>query len=71
LPAGEVLDFGQAPAVPSGELAPELIASLDILFGDELADGLFIGDELTALQTLQSSADPRVGDSRRATGCFL
>ena len=60
LPAGEVLDFGQAPAVPSGELAPELIAALDILFGDELADGLFIGDELTALQTLQSSGDPRV-----------
>ena len=60
LPVGEILDYGQAPAVPSGELAPELIASLDILFGDELADGLFLGDELTALQTLQSSKDPRV-----------
>ena len=60
LPAGEILDYGQAPAVPSGELAPELIASLDILFGDELADGVFMGDELTALQTLQSSKDPRV-----------
>ena len=60
LPEGEVSEFGPAPAVPSGELATELIASLDILFGDELADGLFLDDELTALQTLQSSGDPRV-----------
>jgi hypothetical protein len=60
LPEGEVFDFGIPPAVPSGELAPELIASLDILFGDELADGLFLDDELTALQTLQGSGDPRV-----------
>jgi hypothetical protein len=58
--AGEVLEFGQAPAVPSGELTPELIASLDIIFGDKLADGLFLDDELTALSTLQNSGDPRV-----------
>ena len=58
--SGQGLDFGQAPTVPSGDLAPELIASLDILFGDELSDGLFLGDKLTALQTLQSSGDPRV-----------
>ena len=60
LPSGEALDFGPAPAVPSGELAPELIDSLDILFGDQLADGLFLDDELSALQTLQSSGDPRL-----------
>jgi hypothetical protein len=56
----EVPGFGPAPDVPSGELAPELVASLDILFGDGLSDGLFLDDELTALQTLQSSGDPRV-----------
>ena len=50
LPAGESLDFGEATTVPSGELAPELIASLDMIFGDEL----------TALQTLKNSGDPRL-----------
>ncbi|MCZ6529606.1 MAG: hypothetical protein O6949_04635, partial [Chloroflexi bacterium] len=55
LPVGEVMDFGITPAVPNGDLTPELLASLDIIFGDELADGLFIGDELEALETLKSS----------------
>lgn len=60
LPEGEVMDFGITPAIPDGDLAPELLASLDIIFGDELADGLFIGDELEALEMLKSSEDPRV-----------
>ncbi|MHC4406123.1 MAG: DUF3179 domain-containing (seleno)protein [Planctomycetota bacterium] len=59
VPVGEIRDFGPAPTVPSGELEPEVLAALDIVFGDQLADGVFSDDEVTAFQTLQSSADPR------------
>lgn len=54
-PAGEAIDYGPAPTVPDGALAPAVIADLDTLFGS--LDGPI---DLAAIDGLGSSGDARV-----------
>ena len=60
LPAGEARDFGPPPAIPEGDVDAEVLAALDVIFGDNLSDGFFIGEELDAIRTVRTSGDPRV-----------
>jgi len=60
LPVGIEADFGPAPAVPRGQLTPEVAGWLDTAFGDNLREGRFGADELEAIRQLGRSEDPRI-----------
>lgn len=60
LPRGAEQDFGPAPEVPSGDLAPDVIDNLNTAFGENLAEGIFGDEQLEALRNLGRSGDPRV-----------
>ncbi len=59
IPRGEFVDFGTAPEVPDGPLAPETAAAIEQLFGTRI-DGFFGPEDNEALETLGNSEDPRV-----------
>jgi len=52
--------FAEAPAAPSGPLAPELAADIEIVFGDNLRAGGWGQEQSAALQRIARSGDPRV-----------
>ncbi len=60
VPSGELRDFGPAPTVPTGPLAPEVLEAVDTLMGERLLRRVI--DELSfeAIATLGQSDDPRV-----------
>ena len=60
LPRGEVVDFGPAPTVPSGDLAPETALALDALFGRGTVAEIFTDEQVAAIESLGESGDPRV-----------
>lgn len=60
LPRGESRDFGSAPAVPIGDLAPEVSDAVVVLSSATL-DAMVFEDKVDAIDTLGGSSDPRVG----------
>ena len=60
LPVGTAQDFGPAPAVPSGDLSQETIDNLNLVFGDNLVEGIFGDEQNQALSDLGNSDDPRL-----------
>ncbi len=60
LPTGSVRDFGPAPEVPTGDLAPDTRAAVEAALGDSLRAGEFGPEAFEAIRTLGASGDPRV-----------
>lgn len=60
VPAGEARDFGPAPEVPTGELAPDVLEAIDTLMGQRLLDRVIDERSFEAITTLGQSGDPRV-----------
>jgi len=60
VPTGELIDFGPAPTVPTGDLSPEVLEAVNTLMGERLVSRIF--DELSfeAIRTIGASGDPRV-----------
>ena len=60
IPRGEDIDFGPAPDIPEGPLADDLLAAVELLYGQRI--GREITDEdFEAFETIGTSGDPRVG----------
>lgn len=57
---GETIDFGTPPEIPTGPLDDELAAAVDTFFGPTLGDGIFLGSEWDALDTIRESGDVRL-----------
>lgn len=60
VPVGAAIDFGPAPAVPEGDLAPEVAAAIDLITSTDIDEISFNGDQLDAVALLGQSEDPRV-----------
>ena len=60
LPKGQVLDFGKAPAIPTGPLKPEVKTALERAFGKNLAEEPWGEAQSEALRTLAESGDVRI-----------
>ena len=51
--------FPPAPKVPTGPLAPDLAAAIDVTFGQSLHDGSWGDEQIDALEVIATSGDPR------------
>jgi hypothetical protein len=60
LPRGELRDFGPAPVVPHGDLAPDAAAAIQTIFGTGSVPDIFTDEQNEAIRTLGASEDPRV-----------
>lgn len=52
--------FGQPPAIPAGPLSEELQAAVRVVFIDSIAKSTWAGDQITALEEIAKSKDPRL-----------
>ena len=59
VPRGSTRDFGEAPAVPRGDLSAELISAIDTAFGD-LGNTGWGPEQTEALAVITESGDPRL-----------
>ena len=60
LPVGEVRDFGPAPAIPQGDVAPELVEALTLITSTDTDEELWSQEQLDAVAFLGEGGDPRV-----------
>ncbi len=60
VPRGEFVDFGTPPDVPTGDLAPDVLAAAELLFLDAIEDGVILGEERDAIDVIAESGDPRL-----------
>lgn len=60
LPVGERLDFGPAPDTPIGNYSEELAAAVDTVFGPNLASGLWLTEQIDAMNVIVDSGDVRI-----------
>ncbi|MEM6464705.1 MAG: DUF3179 domain-containing (seleno)protein [Pseudomonadota bacterium] len=61
LPAYVIEAFGHPPAVPEGDLPPELRAAARVVFEDSLDTSAWADAEAEALDIIANSGDPRLG----------
>lgn len=61
LPTPAPVDYGDPPSIPTGDLDPEIVEALDIVFDEDLASRDFISEEFAALRLIAESEDPRLG----------
>ena len=60
VPSGEVIDFGPAPEVPTGDLSPAALEAINTLMGPRLLNRIIDERSFEAITTLAESGDPRV-----------
>ncbi len=60
IPVGTQIDFGPAPAVPEGDVAPELVEALNILTSTDVDEILWTPEQFEAAELLGQGGDPRV-----------
>ena len=53
--------FGEPPAVPAGDLSPELQKALDLVFDEGVIGEEWSTEQIEALVTIGESGDPRLG----------
>ncbi len=59
VPVGQAIDFGPAPEVPVGSVAPELADALQLITSTDIDETIFTDEQLAAIDTIGNSGDPR------------
>ena len=60
VPTGTVIDFGPAPAIPEGDVAPELQEALALITSTDTDEVPWNQEQLDAVAVLGAGGDPRV-----------
>lgn len=60
LPDFVIEQFGQPPTVPEGPLSKELQDAVRVVFIDSIAESIWAGDQIDALEKIANSKDPRL-----------